>query len=481
MGEAQVPGGPLAAAYPSHASAASAALDGGLMQPVDLIVNWARANSLWPLVFGTSCCAIEMMATGSSHNDWARFGLEVARASPRQADLIILAGTLVEKMGTRLQVLYEQMPEPKYVIAMGACTVAGGPFYFDSYSVIKGADRIIPVDVYIPGCPPRPEALLHGIMTLQELIRKGRIAKPGTVRSINATPIADTFSDASQDWEAKEKAKQEALAEAQAKFKEENPDYKGFQGKRVAAPKFDEVPRTPPPRYGLEPAELWAALKALPPVLELAAAAGADLGLSLTPPAGGAKKAAPKAPAPEAAAPEGSAPKAAPASSPAPAPAAAGGGAGADSAASDDVAAAESETLKALGPEGLLDVTVTPESYRLFLEAVRADASLGLDLLLQLSAVEQSDAVEVLLLLASSEWGHSLWVRCPLPKDALALSTVSDLYAAANWHERETWDFFGIAFTGHPDLRRLFLEENFPGHPLRKDFEDPTRVVKRPY
>src|SRR5690606_13174302 len=114
---------------------------GGLTNAVDWVVGWARANSLWPLVFGTSCCAIEMMATGSSHNDWARFGMEVARASPRQADLIILAGTIVEKMGSRLITLYEQMPGPKYVIAMGACTISGGPFYYDSYSVVKGADR----------------------------------------------------------------------------------------------------------------------------------------------------------------------------------------------------------------------------------------------------------------------------------------------------------------------------------------------------
>ena len=148
--------------------------DGGnLIHAVDWVANWARANSLWPLVFGTSCCAIEMMATGASDNDWARFGLEVARGSPRQADLIILAGTLVEKMSSRLITLYEQMPEPKYIIAMGACTISGGPFFYDSYSVVKGADRIIPVDVYIPGCPPRPEALLYGVTQLQKLIREG--------------------------------------------------------------------------------------------------------------------------------------------------------------------------------------------------------------------------------------------------------------------------------------------------------------------
>lgn len=143
--------------------------------PLEKAVNWARTNSMWPMLFGLACCAIEMMSAQASQYDMSRFGMELMRASPRQSDLMIVAGRVSRKMAPVLRQLYDQMPSPKWVIAMGDCASSGG--VFNNYAILQGVDEIVPVDVYVAGCPPRPEGLIHGVITLHEKVQREQLKK----------------------------------------------------------------------------------------------------------------------------------------------------------------------------------------------------------------------------------------------------------------------------------------------------------------
>jgi len=163
---------------------------GILLTSLEELYGWGRSNSIWPLQFGLACCAIEMIAAATARFDIARFGAEIFRPSPRQADLMIVSGTVTKKMAPLVVRLWNQMPEPKYCIAMGACAISGGPFK-QGYNVLKGIDRLIPVDIYIPGCPPRPEALLHGLTELQAKIRAEHVSGPQAARHLQADSASE--------------------------------------------------------------------------------------------------------------------------------------------------------------------------------------------------------------------------------------------------------------------------------------------------
>lgn len=405
---------------------------------MDWVINWARANSLWPLTYGTSCCAIEMMSSSMPRYDIARFGSEVFRASPRQADLFIIAGTVTEKMAPALKTLWEQIPGPKYAIAMGACTVSGGPFYYDNYYVVRGADRIIPVDVFIPGCPPRPEALFQGILTLREKIRKESSRTPWTEGAVRTEPDLDRWSEAAATWAELERIKDAEMAEARAKFKEEHPDYKSdYKPVRIAKDPMPEVPRPVPQAIGLSHAEVLRLVRERYPNIKLFRM-------------------------PE----------------------------------------ITDEAVAAIPADMPLDFVVSKTEWVEFAKFLKEHPVLGMDYLIDVTAVDWGDnfdeatldmgeRFDVVAQLLNLEKGHKIFLRCPLEKKQnvaadqkattplASIPSLSALWPAAEWKEREVYDFFGITFTGHPDLRRIFLTEDFVGFPLRKDFTHPN-IIKRP-
>ena len=399
-----------------------------VVNAVDYVVNWARANSIWPLTYGTSCCAIEMMSSSMARYDIARFGSEVFRASPRQADLFIIAGTITRRMAPALQMLWEQMPGPKYVLAMGACTISGGPFIYDNYAVVRGAQNLIPVDVFVPGCPPRPEALFHGLLTLREKILKETCRDPWHEGEPKDVSTMDRYREAAKTWAALERIKDEEMAEARAKFKEENPDYKSsFKPVRVKKEDFPEVPRVACKRFGMSQLDIYKKLKAKFPNITVHTHSEDPI---------------------------------------------------------EDVVAA-------MPADRPLEVMISVEDYLPAVEYVKNDPEFKMNYLIDVTAIDYDDHFDMVTQLRSIEKGHKVFFcvqikkNFDIPEEERPTSllgtvpTISHLYPGAEVKEREVYDMFGINFEGHPDLRRIFLDKDFVGFPLRKDFTHP-QMIKRP-
>jgi NADH-quinone oxidoreductase B subunit len=360
--------------------------------------------------------------------DIARFGSEVFRSSPRQADLFILAGTITRRMAPAIQMLWEQIPGPKYVIAMGACTISGGPFIYDNYSVVRGAQNLIPVDVFVPGCPPRPEALFHGLLTLREKILKETCRHPWHEGRPKDVSTMDRYREAAKTWAALEEMKDEQMAEARAKFKEEHPDYKSaFKPIRVKKEDFPEVPRVPFKRFGLTQSELFAKLREKFPKVTVHTHSEDPI---------------------------------------------------------EDVVAA-------IPADRPLEVMVNPEDYLPIVEYVKNSPDFKMDYLIDVTAIDYDDHFDLVTMLRSIDIGHKLFLCVQTKKDfsipeekrptslLASVKSISHLYPGAEVKEREVYDMFGINFEGHPDQRRIFLDKDFVGYPLRKDFTHPE-MIRRP-
>ncbi|MCQ2120505.1 MAG: NADH-quinone oxidoreductase subunit NuoB [Fibrobacter sp.] len=399
-----------------------------VVNAIDYVVNWARANSIWPLTYGTSCCAIEMMSSSMARYDIARFGSEVFRASPRQADLFILAGTITRRMAPAIQMLWEQIPGPKYAIAMGACTISGGPFIYDNYAVVRGAQNIIPIDVFVPGCPPRPEALFHGLLTLRDKILHETCRDPWHEGEPKDVSTMDRYREAANTWAALERMKDEEMAEARAKFKEENPDYKSsFKPVRVKKEEFPEIPRAAKAPVGMKQVEIFKKLQSKFDTVTYHTHSEDPL----------------------------------------------------------------EEVVANLPADMPLEVMVGREQYLPVVEFLKNDPDFKMDYLIDVTAIDYDDHFDLVTQLRSIELGHKIFLCVQIKKDFSIdeserptsllgkIESISHLYPAAEFKEREVYDMFGIDFIGHPDLRRIFLDKDFVGFPLRKDFTHPE-MIRRP-
>ncbi len=430
---------------------------GGL---IDTVYNWGRRSSLWPLGFGLACCAIEMICTASSRFDIARFGAEVFRGSPRQADVMIVSGTVTKTMMPMIARLYDQMPEPKYVMSMGACASGGGPFK-EGYNVVSGIDKFLPVDVYIPGCPPTPQALLNGLIMLQKKIDGEKIAASPWYRSeVERDVMIPVLGPDLIDLRTLE-----ITAERTAAGLVEAREETLVKPTKIPAPKpvsteeaIAEIPATDAPKA--------------PSKLDMIRAKAAGI---VTPAAEG------ETPAP----------------APAPKPAVK---------AVKKVKTAEARpSLVWLGNAGLKELegrlntkfgdgTATIIAAALLIEPskllavakyLRHENAVKYDYLASLQSVHYEDCIEVNYHLESTETEGKLIelrVRTEEAEGKGSVPSVVSVWRGADFQEREVYDMMGVRFTGHPELQRILMWEGYAYYPLRKEFlepyyEGPTKVL----
>ncbi len=438
-----------------------------LLGVIDTVYNWGRRSALWPLGFGLACCAIEMICTASSRFDIARFGAEVFRGSPRQADLMIVSGTVTKTMMPMIARLYDQMPEPKYVIAMGACATGGGPFK-EGYNVVSGVDKYIPVDVYIPGCPPTPQALLNGLIVLQKKIDGERLEIPllnkhgfapwygnEVERDIPVPVLGPDLIDLRTVEIAAERTAQglvearEAKLEKPAKILAPQPEPEAAEAE--TAPAADAAPKAPSK-------------------IDLIRAKAA--GGSTAQPAGSPPSEAKPAPAAK----PTKKTKRAEAR-----PSIVWLGAAKLQELADRMNAELGPATVSIVQAALL---VAPEKLVAAALYLRDLNPIKYDYLASLQSVHFEDCIEVNYQLDSTEKPGSLIelrVRTAEAEGKGEVPSLYQVYRGADFQEREVYDMMGVRFEGHPDLQRILMWEGFAYYPLRKDFlepyyEGPTKV-----
>jgi NADH-quinone oxidoreductase subunit C/D len=425
-----------------------------LLGIVDTVYNWGRRSALWPLGFGLACCAIEMICTASSRFDIARFGAEVFRGSPRQADLMIVSGTVTKTMMPMIARLYDQMPEPKYVISMGACATGGGPFK-EGYNVVSGVDKYIPVDVYIPGCPPTPQALLNGLIVLQKKIDGERLDIPllgkhgfapwygGEVeRDIPVPVLGPDLIDLRTVEVAAERTAMGLLDQHEAGL--------------------TKPPKIPAPHPEAEAGEAEAAAAApkAPSKIDMIRAKARGETTAETAPAAEAKPA----------------PTAKPAKKPKRAEARPSLVWLGDAKHSELAARINTELgagTVAIIQAGLL---VQPEKLVEVALFLRDKNPIRYDYLASLQSVHYEDCIEVNYQLDSTANPGTLIelrVRTAEAEGQGEVPSLYQVYRGADFQEREVYDMMGVRFSGHPDLQRILMWEGFAYYPLRKDFLEP--------